>query len=296
MPKSHGVPIVFRTIVRIPRRYFMKYTIAIVLAVLCLPAWPAYAQTPTPTQMKAASPPPVPVEPVPTDEDPTKAVFLSFREEYTNGIGDAWNAVTIVRSDRVFLKDAGQVGGKVGWLTRADLPIVVSEQGNGAKSGLGDLYLQALFVPWLKNGFGIAVGTGMNFPTATDPTLGNGKWQAAPLAVPIWFFEHGRGFFYIRVQEHLSFAGDSARQDVNFSEVVPTVLRTFKRRWWVLADTNMRTDWEHAGVTTFRSGLEIGRVLNPHFGLSVKPEIPWGFTRQADYTIKVILTRYKDKS
>ena len=133
-------------------------------------------------------------------------------------------------------------------------------------------------------------------PTATDPTLGNGKWQFAPMVVPLWFFPSARGFFYVRVQEHVSFAGDSARRDINFSEVVPTLLRSFRRRWWVLADTNMSTDWESSGLTVFRSGLEIGRVMTPHFGLSLKPEIPWGPHRTADYTLKVILTRYKDKS
>jgi hypothetical protein len=273
----------------------MKIRVALVLAVLTLPARSVHAQT-QPQAQKPAPPAPTPDESPETDEDPTKAVFLSLREEYSNGLNDTWNAVTIARTDRVFLRSSKGLGGKVGWLTRADMPIIVSNPGNGTTAGLGDLYAQALFVPWLTRSFGVAVGTGMNFPTATEPTLGNGKWQVAPMAVPIWFFKGGRGFFYIRVQEHVSFAGDSARRDVNFSEVVPTLLRTFRRRWWVLADTNMRTDWENAGVTTFRSGLELGRVMTRHFGLSVKPEIPWGPYRQADYTLKVILIRYKDKS
>jgi hypothetical protein len=267
----------------------MKIRIAFVLAALVLAARPLQAQ-------KQQPPPAAEEEPLATEEDPTKAVFLSFREEYTNGIGDAWNTVTIVRSDRVFLKNSSQVGGKLGWLTRADLPVVVSNPGNGTQGGLGDLYLQALYVPYLTRGFAFAAGTGMNLPTATDATLGNGKWQVAPMVVPVWFFKRGRGFFYVRVQEHVSFAGDSGRNDINFSEIVPTVLRSFKRRWWFLADTNVRTDWARGRVTSFRSGLEIGRVMTPHFGLSVKPEIPWGPNRTAEYTLKVILTRYKDTS
>jgi hypothetical protein len=37
-------------------------------------------------------------------------------------------------------------------------------------------------------------------------------------------------------------------------------------------------------------------VVMKRFGISVKPEIPWGANRTGDWTVKVVLTGYRQPS
>lgn len=254
---------------------------------LCLAAAPAPAG--------AQENPPQRAE-APNQDDPTKAVFFSLRNEYSNLRDDAWSNALILRSDRALLRTRRRLGGRVGLLTRVDVPIVTTTQEATSRTGLGDLYVQAAHVPWLTRRFALAMGSGLAMPTATDRTLGTGKWQAAPIVTPLWFFPRGKGFVMLRLQEHVSFAGDRSRPDVHFLEVVPTMVWNFRPSWWTLVDTNTIVDWEQPGnPVSRRTGVEIGHVVARQWGLSVKPEIPWGPNRRGDWNLRVILTRYRRK-
>ena len=71
---------------------------------------------------------------------------------------------------------------------RTDVPITTTHVGSETKTGLGDIYGQVLLIPYVNRRFAFVTGTGLVLPTATYRTLGLGKWQLAPLAVPVWFF------------------------------------------------------------------------------------------------------------
>jgi len=259
----------------------MLLVVAFVFAVL-----PAWAQTsplpPSPESNEIENP-----------DDPTRAVFFSIRSEYFNLRGDDWIYASIFRSDRALLRERRRLGGKVGLLTRFDLPVVAAGVASRTQFGLGDLYAQVVHVPWLTRRFGLAMGAGVTFPTATDSTLGLGKWQFAPVVAPIWFFPGRTGFVLLRLHEHVSFAGDPARPEVNYLQIVPTVMYNFTKGWWVLFDTEARTDWEDQHRVSFRSGVELGHVVVKRMGLAVKPEIAWGADRREDWALRVILTRYR---
>jgi hypothetical protein len=259
----------------------MAFVIAFVF--LGLPAWAQTSPQPQSPQSNEVESP----------DDPTRAVFFSVRNEYFNLRGDDWTHASIFRSDRVLLKERQRLGGKVGLLTRFDLPVVAAGADGETRVGLGDLYAQVVHVPWLTRHFALAMGAGVTFPTATDSTLGLGKWQFAPIVGPIWFFPRGKGFALLRLHEHVSFAGDSTRPEVNYLQTVQTVMYNFKKGWWVLFDTEARTDWHDQHRVSFHSGLELGHVIVKRMGLSVKPEIPWGGNRRGDWAMKVILTRYR---
>jgi hypothetical protein len=249
-----------------------------------------------PVRAQSGQPPP-PVEPAEqtSADDPLKAVFFSLRNEYANQFDGAWSDAFILRSDRAWLK-RNPLGGKVGLLTRIDVPFVTVYTSGATQPGLGDVYAQALHVPWLTPHFALGMGSGVTFPTATDQALGLGKWQVAPILAPIWFFPAGKGFLLIRLHEHLSFAGDATRPDVNYLQTTPTVVYNFRRHWWVTLDTEATTDWQRDNRVSFRSGVELGHVVLGQFGISVKPEIPWGVNRSGDWTVKVVLTRYRLRS
>jgi hypothetical protein len=254
----------------------------------------AFVFTALPASAQSAPQPPSPqANEVESPDDPTRAVFFSVRNEYFNLRRDDWAYALILRSDRALLKQHGRLGGKVGLLTRFDLPIVATGVGGQTQAGLGELYAQVAHVPWLTRRFALVMGAGVTFPTATDTTLGRGKWQLAPIVAPIWFFPRGKGFVLLRLHQHVSFAGDADRTDVNYLETVQTVMYNFRKGWWVLFDTEARIDWQDDQRVSFRSGVELGHVVVRRMGLSIKPEIPWGANRLGDWTLKVILTRYQ---
>ncbi len=120
------------------------------------------------------------------DDDPTRAVFWSVREEYRNLTNGAWNNRLILRKDKVVLR-GNRFGGRTGFLMRTDIPLTTTHVATGTNTGLGDIYGQALYIPYFKGKFAFVTGSGVVFPTATHKTLGQGKWQIAPLAVPVWF-------------------------------------------------------------------------------------------------------------
>ncbi|HMG33754.1 MAG TPA: hypothetical protein VKM94_07445 [Blastocatellia bacterium] len=227
-----------------------------------------------------------------SEDDPTRAVFFSVREEYRSLKNGAWNNRLIVRKDVATLK-GGRFTRPRGLLLRTDIPITTTHLGGDTQAGLGDIYGQVLYIPYLSRSFGLAVGTGLFIPTATSKTLGLGKWQIAPLAVPVWFLPRARGFFLVKFQEAKSFAGPSGRPDLNYFLITPAFFYRVAKRWWIQADAESLTDWTKDNQTNFRVGLQVGRVINPKFALAVKPEIPFGGRRPGDWTIKITWTWYR---
>ena len=225
------------------------------------------------------------------EDNPTRAVFLSVRDEYRNLRDGAWNNRIIVRKDALVLK--GSRAARRGFLLRADLSITTTHLGSETHTGFGDLYGQALYIPYLSKKFAFVAGSGFVFPTATHKTLGLGKWQVAPLAVPVWFLPRAKGFFLVKVQDFISFAGVGDRPDVHVLGVNPALVSVPARRWWVPVEFESRTNWKNQNKTNFRVGFGLGRVIAPRLGLEIRGEVPFGGTRTGDWTIKVAAIRYK---
>jgi hypothetical protein len=226
------------------------------------------------------------------DTNPTKPVFLSIRQEYYNQLSERWTNLFMVRTDKVVLKDTQTLRPK-GIILRVDLPISSSHVSNNTEIGLGDVYAQGLFFPRLRKTFTFAAGTGFFFPTATDSILGQGKWQAAPLAIPIWIFPQSRGFFLTKFQDVISFAGNGTRPEIHYHLITPTLMWRYSPKSWILLDTEAKINWRLDNRTSYRSGVQFGKMFNRKFGLWVKPEFPWGEHREADWFLKfaVILAK-----
>ncbi|HDL64938.1 MAG TPA: hypothetical protein ENH12_06070 [Proteobacteria bacterium] len=227
------------------------------------------------------------------DSDPTKPVAFSFREEFYDLKGDAWQNVVILRADQLILDKKELLGHRRGVILRADIPLVSYHGGGSTRTGLGDLYGQALLIPRVTGNFMLAFGTGFTFPTATGDEFGRGKWIVSPIAVPIWFFPH-QGYAYIKVQDWVSFEGDSGRPDVHYLTVTPTFLWRLSKRYWMMLDGESSTNWETNNRTNYKGGLLIGRMFSKKSGLSLKAEVPFGEHRQGDWTVKAVffITRY----
>ena len=111
-------------------------------------------------------------------------------------------------------------------------------------------------------------------------------------AGPVWFFR-GRGLLFVKLQELVSVAGDSRRSDVNTLLITPIFIHAVKERWWVLADSETRTNWLREGRTGVKSGLQIGRTVATGFGVWAKPEVWWGPNRDGRWNLKLGLVWYR---
>jgi len=245
---------------------------------------PALAQTPQ------SSPHPEPEAGI--DDNPTRAVFFSVRDEYRNLVNGAWNNRIILRKDAVVLRGK-RGGGRNGYLLRTDVPIATTHLGSETHTGLGDIYAQALVIPYLSRKFAFVTGTGAVLPTATHKTLGLGKWQVAPLAVPVWFMSKKRGYFFVKFQDFISVGGVGERPDVHALIINPTLNYIPARRWLVQADLESRTNWKNDNRTDFRVGFGAGKVISRRSFLGLKCEVPIGPTRSGDWTIKVTNIFYR---
>ena len=122
-------------------------------------------------------------------------------------------------------------------IIRATLPISSGEDGNGnQKSGLGDFNVfDAIRVSPEKSKDVLAVGPMLVAPTATNRSLGQGKWQAGLAAVGLHALSGGSLLIGIFTWQH-SFAGEDSRpgaQVVTFQPIaalsIGGVLRSIKR-------------------------------------------------------------------
>jgi hypothetical protein len=257
----------------------------IAVVIMCAAAGRALCQTPASTQDQ-------PTAAVNNDSNPTRAVLFSIRPEFYAPAPSVSQGALIFRYDQATLRQRRWLPGQRGVILRFELPVSYTHVGGTAQqAGLGDGYAQLLLAPYFTRRFAFVVGSGLQVPTASDRLLGSGKWIVAPAVGPLWFFA-GRGLLFIKLQNLSSIGGDSTRPDVNFLLITPTFLYGFKPRWWLLADTETRTNWLLDGRTGVKSGLQVGHVFAPQFGAWVKPEMWWG-PNQNGWNLKFGLVWYR---
>lgn len=131
-------------------------------------------------------------------------------------------------------------------ISRTIVPLVTQDEvvpGSGRQSGLGDV-VQSLFLsPKAPTAGGWIWGAGPAFllPAGSDDRLSARQWAAGPTAVVL---RQERGWTYGALANHLwSFAGDSARADVNASFVQPFVSYTTPDAWTATLNTESTYDW-----------------------------------------------------
>jgi hypothetical protein len=226
----------------------------------------AVAQVPDPT------PTPQPSNAEGAEEDPTKPIAFSIRNEYKNLRNGAWANSAVFRFDEVVFKKLQNPGGLKGIILRFDVPLNTVHIGTTTQTGLGDIYAQAIYVPRASRGFSFAFGSGFVLPTATNTFLGTGKLLLAPTAVPIWNFPKSRRKLLIRFQNVFSVAGKSSRPDINYFVAAPAVIGHLYKKWWYTADTELRWNWK-SSLGSGVSGFLVGRLVKGKFGIAFKPEI-----------------------
>ncbi len=237
----------------------------------------AAGQTGSPT----VAPPP----PAGDDSDPTRPIVWSLRQEYYNLPGQPWNNVFLLRVDRAVFKERPRPLGRNGILTRVDIPFMVGGRPDGTTAGLGDIFAQALLLPYHKGKFVFAAGSGVSLPTATNKRLGTGKLVIAPAVAPVWFIPK-RGFFLVKAQDFFSVAGDDARPDLHYMTITPLLVWRLKGKpYWIQLDAETQTNWNADAHTGVKAGFLLGRMAKKR-GMWIKFEVGMGQYRVQTFAIK----------
>jgi hypothetical protein len=199
----------------------------------------------------------------------------------------------ILRYDQALLRGQPWLPMRTGMILRFELPTTAtSVTGVPTQAGIGDAYAQALLVPSLSRRVALVAGSGVLMPTASDSLLGSGKWGAAPMAGPLVFLGP-RTLLFVKVQNFVSFAGDPDRQDFNYLLITPLWLHAIKQRWWIMLDSETKTNWMDGGRTGVKSGLQVGRAFHGRLAVWVKPEVWWGPNQSGQWNLKIGLVWHR---
>ena len=155
------------------------------------------------------------------------------------------------------------VGEKGKFLLRPILPLLSNEFPLD-KSGVGDLFVQGYYIPH-REGAAIEFGFGpaVVFDTASDDSLGSGKWSVGPAFVLI-HKTRDRNWTMAALANHIwSVAGDDDRENVSQTSLQPILTRSFPNSWSMTFSSESIYNW-HAGsgdAWTVPLGISVSKVV-----------------------------------
>ena len=101
----------------------------------------------------------------------------------------------------------------------------------------------------------------LQFPSATDDALGQGKWGAGPTVVALTM--RGPWVFGALVNNVWSFAGDDERPDVNQMLIQPFVNYNLPHSWYVgsspVITANWKADSDNRWIVPL--GVSVGKIV-----------------------------------
>ena len=189
------------------------------------------------------------------------ATLLRIMPLYTFPVFDKWKLVNL---NMILLADAP--GGTPGFPGN---PNVDNE------AGFSDLVHASFVTPNNDGNFVWGAGFVLAIPTATDDSLGSGKWAAGP-ALRLTY-RTGNWNLGAIVTQRWSFAGSDNRADVNQLLVRGAVRRQLPNRWYFVYAPIITANWDSSGEKwTVPVGGGFGRTftLNKH---------PWAWSVQGYY-------------
>jgi hypothetical protein len=170
--------------------------------------------------------------------------------------------------------------GKINLINRGIIPVGYQSEvvaGEGSSSGLGDITYEGLLSPAAPGKVIFGGGVALIAPTATETSLGKGKWQAGPAVIVLTMT--GPWVLGALAQNTWSFAGDADRADVNFLFSQIFINYNIKNGWYLTTSPIITADWK----------LEDDKWTVPLGGGAGKVQpigkIPFDFQIQAFYNV-----------
>jgi len=189
------------------------------------------------------------------------ANILRIMPLYTFPVFDTWK---LVNFNIVTLADAP--GGT---------PAFPGDSSIGQKAGLSDLAHASFVTPTRSGNFIWGVGGILTMPTATDDSLGSGKWAAGPAIR----FTYRKGPWNVGLvaTQRWSFAGSSNRADVNQLLMRGFVRRQLPDKWYFVYSPIITTNWDSPGEKWL---VPVGGGIGRSFTFN---EHPWAWSVQGYY-------------
>ncbi|GAB6058483.1 transporter [Desulfonatronum parangueonense] len=149
-------------------------------------------------------------------------------------------------------------------ITRTILPVISQPAlfpGDDRTFGLGDTVFTAFLSPASPGRIIWGAGPVLLLPSATDDKLGSEQWGAGPSAVALTI--RGPWLFGVLANHIWSFAGDSARDDVNTSLIQPFINYNFPGGWFLTSAPIITANWEADSNQTWTVpvGGGVGRLF-----------------------------------
>ena len=183
-------------------------------------------------------------------------------------------------------------------ITRTIMPVITQPDffsENGSTTGLGDINLSTFFSPAKPGKLIWGVGPAIILPTATDQSLGSGKWSAGPSAVGLTI--QGPWVAGLLVSQVWSFAGQSDRADVSFFLAQYFVNYNMDDGWYLVSAPIITSNWEASSGNQwivpfgagagkiFRIGKQPMNINMQAFYNAVKPDFgpDWQFRFQLQF-------------
>jgi len=172
--------------------------------------------------------------------------------------------------------------------------------------GFGDLNPSFFLSPAKPGKLIWGVGTAIVLPTATNKTLGQGKWSMGPSVVVL--AQPGKWTLGALVNNVFSFAGQSDRADVNQMVFQYFINYNLRKGWYITWQPTLTANWEasNGGRWVVPFGGGIGRIMKLGFqpvnltaqfyGNAVRPagSSPWGMRLQIAFLFPK-LTKAQEK-
>lgn len=154
-------------------------------------------------------------------------------------------------------------------------PAFPGDNSFGQTAGVSDLLHASFVTPTRSGKFIWGFGAMFAFPTATDESLGSGKWAAGP-ALRITYRE-GPWNLGMVAGQRWSYAGSDNRADVNQLIVRGLVRRQLPNNWYFVSAPMITANWDNPGEKWL---VPVGGGIGRSFKLN---EHPWAWSVQAYY-------------
>jgi len=166
-------------------------------------------------------------------------------------------------------------------ITRTIAPLIYQPEffDEGNEFGLGDIQFTAFLSPRDSDGLIWGAGPALRFDTATDDTLGQGKWSAGPSVVALKM--EGPWVYGALVQNLWSYAGDSDRAHVNEFLLQPFINYNLPDGWYLSSSPIITANWkaDSGNRWTVPIGGGIGKIMR--FG-----KLPVNLSCQGFYNVE----------
>jgi hypothetical protein len=130
-------------------------------------------------------------------------------------------------------------------VTRTILPVLSQPTATSNQNGIGDLNPSFFLVPKGRGAWTFGFGPTLVLPTASDSSLGRGKWSAGPAAVAV--YSKGPWVAGALVNNIWSFAGNSNRNSVSAFLLQPFINYNLRHGWYLVTAPIITANWRAEG-------------------------------------------------